>query len=102
MIRRPPRSTLFPYTTLFRSRSSYAQEAGNQLFNPLRGGGNVVKKLLALVVALAFAAGSAGVVVAQAPTPAPAGEKAGMKKMPGQNANGTGKAASAESNAGAG
>src|SRR5256885_6281587 len=23
MIRRPPRSTLFPYTTLFRSRSSY-------------------------------------------------------------------------------
>src|SRR2546427_8803407 len=26
MIRRPPRSTLFPYTTLFRSRSSAAQE----------------------------------------------------------------------------
>src|SRR3712207_7049585 len=26
MIRRPPRSTLFPYTTLFRSRSSLAQE----------------------------------------------------------------------------
>src|SRR5437588_4838190 len=25
MIRRPPRSTLFPYTTLFRSRSSTAQ-----------------------------------------------------------------------------
>src|SRR2546428_6503871 len=25
MIRRPPRSTLFPYTTLFRSRSSLAQ-----------------------------------------------------------------------------
>src|SRR5258708_22711625 len=24
MIRRPPRSTLFPYTTLFRSRDSYA------------------------------------------------------------------------------
>src|SRR5256885_7750424 len=24
MIRRPPRSTLFPYTTLFRSRSSYS------------------------------------------------------------------------------
>src|SRR2546422_5961983 len=24
MIRRPPRSTLFPYTTLFRSRKSYA------------------------------------------------------------------------------
>src|SRR5436853_5978059 len=25
MIRRPPRSTLFPYTTLFRSRSKFAQ-----------------------------------------------------------------------------
>src|SRR5258707_6630763 len=27
MIRRPPRSTLFPYTTLFRSPPSYAPEA---------------------------------------------------------------------------
>src|SRR2546422_7168464 len=26
MIRRPPRSTLFPYTTLFRSRESHAQD----------------------------------------------------------------------------
>src|SRR5256885_8879761 len=26
MIRRPPRSTLFPYTTLFRSGSSYGSE----------------------------------------------------------------------------
>src|SRR5258707_1641430 len=26
MIRRPPRSTLFPYTTLFRSRSSLADD----------------------------------------------------------------------------
>src|SRR5437764_14095679 len=29
MRRRPPRSTLFPYTTLFRSRASYG-ETGNQ------------------------------------------------------------------------
>src|SRR5690242_21522526 len=28
MIRRPPRSTLFPYTTLFRSRSIDLSEAG--------------------------------------------------------------------------
>src|SRR5687767_15226835 len=28
MIRRPPRSTLFPYTTLFRSRSPRAKSAG--------------------------------------------------------------------------
>src|SRR3712207_8240325 len=28
MIRRPPRSTLFPYTTLFRSVHNWAEEAG--------------------------------------------------------------------------
>src|SRR3712207_7194477 len=28
MIRRPPRSTLFPYTTLFRSLPSFSQPAG--------------------------------------------------------------------------
>src|SRR2546427_3756201 len=28
MIRRPPRSTLFPYTTLFRSRAVHAQRIG--------------------------------------------------------------------------
>src|SRR5437764_9763979 len=27
MIRRPPRSTLFPYTTLFRSRRNFVQKA---------------------------------------------------------------------------
>src|SRR3712207_6371425 len=31
MIRRPPRSTLFPYTTLFRSRVIEAQRAGEVL-----------------------------------------------------------------------
>src|SRR2546425_3438414 len=30
MIRRPPRSTLFPYTTLFRSRRSDEDAAGNR------------------------------------------------------------------------
>src|SRR2546422_2844796 len=30
MIRRPPRSTLFPYTTLFRSRGCIQQIAGNR------------------------------------------------------------------------
>src|SRR2546426_9856362 len=28
MIRRPPRSTLFPYTTLFRSQTRYVREQG--------------------------------------------------------------------------
>src|SRR5260221_10041310 len=30
MIRRPPRSTLFPYTTLFRSQQSGRQRAGTE------------------------------------------------------------------------
>src|SRR5258708_26698139 len=30
MIRRPPRSTLFPYTTLFRSRSAGDRSAGDR------------------------------------------------------------------------
>src|SRR2546430_6494395 len=29
MIRRPPRSTLFPYTTLFRSQASQLSQVGN-------------------------------------------------------------------------
>src|SRR2546430_12692277 len=35
MIRRPPRSTLFPYTTLFRSLSPLRFEAMNRLRNRL-------------------------------------------------------------------
>src|SRR2546427_9215095 len=31
MIRRPPRSTLFPYTTLFRSRRTAVHELGHSL-----------------------------------------------------------------------
>src|SRR3712207_7316976 len=31
MIRRPPRSTLFPYTTLFRSYHAIAQEGGRKI-----------------------------------------------------------------------
>src|SRR6266700_2789619 len=30
MIRRPPRSTLFPYTTLFRSRRQHRREPGDE------------------------------------------------------------------------
>src|SRR2546421_7673904 len=32
MIRRPPRSTLFPYTTLFRSARSHARRCGAEAF----------------------------------------------------------------------
>src|SRR3712207_8546498 len=37
MIRRPPRSTLFPYTTLFRSRPSAARLRGRGLHRRRRG-----------------------------------------------------------------
>src|SRR3712207_7221997 len=35
MIRRPPRSTLFPYTTLFRSFGILAREAGMGVLAPI-------------------------------------------------------------------
>src|SRR5256885_11649475 len=42
MIRRPPRSTLFPYTTLFRSERQVAEGVGPyvapDLFDAVRGG----------------------------------------------------------------
>src|SRR3712207_8792499 len=39
MIRRPPRSTLFPYTTLFRSRQLLPQPAPARRARALRAGG---------------------------------------------------------------
>src|SRR5438046_4879899 len=44
MITRPPRSTLFPYTTLFRSRSSKS--------GAMRGGPEVIRPSVRLVEAL--------------------------------------------------
>src|SRR3712207_8164411 len=39
MIRRPPRSTLFPYTTLFRSLATFDPETGTStLYCPSQGG----------------------------------------------------------------
>src|SRR3712207_8908885 len=40
MIRRPPRSTLFPYTTLFRSHAGVAGDAGLEL----AGGAGVLER----------------------------------------------------------
>src|SRR5690554_8167776 len=56
MLRRPPRSTLFPYTTLFRSRKNpvqTAEEIGGWLaaHSPLISGYNVIKGFLNLSIA---------------------------------------------------
>src|SRR5258708_26847646 len=37
MIRRPPRSTLFPYTTLFRSSAAWSPATNTQVFAPAAG-----------------------------------------------------------------
>src|SRR2546422_1925766 len=42
MIRRPPRSTLFPYTTLFRSPLSHSFGLNGALLAPLLAGASVV------------------------------------------------------------
>src|SRR3712207_8881507 len=42
MIRRPPRSTLFPYTTLFRSRSKRWRRCGADRNPALRSGRRVI------------------------------------------------------------
>src|SRR3712207_8697205 len=57
MIRRPPRSTLFPYTTLFRSNvmpQNAAGIIGDQLQNMTQGAGTKTgfALLLALLIAL--------------------------------------------------
>src|SRR5437899_9439212 len=47
MIRRPPRSTLFPYTTLFRSHDAPALDLGDDgvVLFPLQGAGGVDHRL---------------------------------------------------------
>src|SRR3712207_5175335 len=38
MIRRPPRSTLFPYTTLFRSKATSLRQAGRHMADAIDAG----------------------------------------------------------------
>src|SRR3989442_9828885 len=49
MIRRPPRSTLFPYTTLFRSRRLRARPRLAGLARPGGAGGHVARLVLGLL-----------------------------------------------------
>src|SRR2546426_8741742 len=50
MIRRPPRSTLFPYTTLFRSRGAQRQLPGDAGAQEARGAGEAFEALRLLLV----------------------------------------------------
>src|SRR3989442_4401084 len=50
MIRRPPRSTLFPYTTLFRSVANLGFDVDHQLLENLEGLGFVFDERVALAV----------------------------------------------------
>src|SRR5438094_7254419 len=52
MIRRPPRSTLFPYTTLFRSWVSTSRGVGSKLLS-----GKVARKPRAIDVSVTVASG---------------------------------------------
>src|SRR2546422_4054113 len=70
MIRRPPRSTLFPYTTLFRSDSPLVGGACNDyrcLSQPRHIGGTATMKLIRRIVGVLFLA-----MVLVAPGPAQA------------------------------
>src|SRR3712207_8041932 len=49
MIRRPPRSTLFPYTTLFRSRAGRRRARAAVTRRPLSGAGSVAVAPLAVL-----------------------------------------------------
>src|SRR2546429_7045700 len=62
MIRRPPRSTLFPYTTLFRSRSSANGDVKKFYFFPAATGSYRFPELLGAgtEVKLRFAYGETG------------------------------------------
>src|SRR2546429_6793945 len=69
MIRRPPRSTLFPYTTLFRSLFSAepsSKDAKNVGANRVRGGGQRSNSH-------EFVASPAGVIATNEPPPVVAG-----------------------------
>src|SRR2546426_2918815 len=51
MIRRPPRSTLFPYTTLFRSLAPGAQSTGRRFVNPFVRGRGLAGRRVARILA---------------------------------------------------
>src|SRR2546422_3929496 len=55
MIRRPPRSTLFPYTTLFRSPPGYQLEIGGEQAKQVDGFLNLAVVLLISLVGIYLA-----------------------------------------------
>src|SRR5260221_14192673 len=71
MIRRPPRSTLFPYTTLFRSDQVWWQQKENQAMSIEEYAGTIVPRLRSLRMRVLlepgrFLLGNAGVLLTRA------------------------------------
>src|SRR3712207_3286491 len=62
MIRRPPRSTLFPYTTLFRSQALVARQLDEFAFSPIVGGGG--PSLIGILGPLGWVAAAVGAAIA--------------------------------------
>src|SRR2546430_15905330 len=62
MIRRPPRSTLFPYTTLFRSRVR-AGEIAAVILEPMMGSGGCIPATPEFLAALRAATREAGILL---------------------------------------
>src|SRR2546427_7367312 len=60
MIRRPPRSTLFPYTTLFRSLGAVFLKAAGEVLRPLGQLNTFVVAAVALAAILFFPDGLLG------------------------------------------
>src|SRR5260370_5153212 len=101
MIRRPPRSTLFPYTTLFRSRFEGDEDESVAAFASRRLGREAADRLVAPLLGGIMAGGAGDLSLPAAFSPPPAPEPNHRSVGEGNLARGRGRAG-AGAGAGAG